>query len=133
MSRFILGLLYFFRFHFVVCCCWQLSWIRGLCISFTSCLFPVKRGVKSLGTGGSLKVWGLEDRGKNLKTGGRGVTGFFFFLRGGGRGGRQYHITWHGFLYSFSVSSLRYDTIWLIFSFIFPHILHFGEAVVLSM
>ena len=41
MLRFILDLLYFFRFHFAFFICWQLCWIRGLCISFTSCLFPV--------------------------------------------------------------------------------------------
>ena len=63
MLRFVLGLLYFFRFQFVFFICQELSWIIGLCINFTSpCfLFPVGgggkkfgdwRGVKSLGTGG---------------------------------------------------------------------------------
>ena len=42
------------------CCFWQVCWIRGLCISFTSCLFPIEGEVKNLRTGGVQKFedWG---------------------------------------------------------------------------
>ena len=64
MLRFILGLSYFFIFFAsdsYVC------WIRGLCISFTSCLFPVEGGSKTFGDlgefnsmrTGELKMLGL--------------------------------------------------------------------------
>ena len=44
MLRFILGLSYFFfAFDSYVC------WIRDLCISFTSCLFPVEGGSETFG------------------------------------------------------------------------------------
>ena len=36
MLRFVLGLLYFLRFHFVLFICQELCWMRGLYISFTS-------------------------------------------------------------------------------------------------
>ena len=76
MLRFLLGLLYFFRFHcsFI---CQELCWMRGLCISFTSScfLFPVGgggRGAGVRGWGGG-EVWqleGLGGGGKNFRTGG---------------------------------------------------------------
>ena len=64
MLSFVLGLLYFFRFHFVFFIFRELCWMRGLCISFTSScfLFPVEGGVKSLRNGvegGMLKNLGL--------------------------------------------------------------------------
>ena len=59
--RFILGLLHFFRFHFVffsLLTVMLVCWLRGLCISFTSCLLPVKGGrVKSLRSGGVKKLY----------------------------------------------------------------------------
>ena len=86
MLRFILGLLYFFRFHFVFFICRQLRWIRGLRISFTSFLFPVKgrskkfedwQGVSSfrIGKGGVKRV--REGRGVKIL----GLGGYHFFER----------------------------------------------------
>ena len=52
----------FLQISFFVC--WQLCWIRGFCISFTSSffLFPV-------GGRGELEVWGLGVGIKNFRTG----------------------------------------------------------------
>ena len=53
--RFVLGLLYFFRFHFVFFLIFEeFCWMRGLCISFTSScfLFLVGGGFEDWGRGG---------------------------------------------------------------------------------
>ena len=63
MLRFVLGLLYFLRFHFVLFICQELCWMRGLYISFTS-------------EGGSKK---FED----WKWGGGGGGGKNFLLKSG--------------------------------------------------
>ena len=68
MLRFLLGLLYFFRFHcsFI---CQELCWMRGLCISFTSScfLFPVGGGGRGAGVGGgSLTTGGAGEGSKKF-------------------------------------------------------------------
>ena len=70
----------FIQISFCFIICWQLCWIRGLCISFTfSCfLFPVEVGSKK-----------FEDRGlKNFRTGALPSLGALFLFGGGGGGGR---------------------------------------------
>ena len=69
--------------------CQELCWMRGLCISFTSCfLFPVG--------GGSEKVWGLGWL-KKFRTGERLPIWRVTFAGGG-----QYPITCHGFMSTIS-------------------------------
>ena len=76
MLRFVLGLLYFFRFHFMGDAVG--GWADG--------------GLKSLRTGGELKnILGLDLRVTNFRAGGYFFGGYFYW----GRGGGQYPFTCH--------------------------------------
>ena len=75
MLRFVLCLLYFFRFHFLYIY-QELCWMRGLCISFPCFLFPVGGAVKNL------RTRGLKDIRTGRVTDLRG--GVFLLEEGGG-------------------------------------------------
>ena len=92
MLRFILGLSYFFKFFFFFASDSYVCWIRNLCISFTSCLFPVEGGSKTFGN--------LEEF-NSMRTGELKILGLGSFFGGGGGGWGRNFVRGKGSVYHY--------------------------------